>query len=131
MAKWGEDPRYDADASLDPMAQLNIEAEIRRLSHMLERATVEYGDRVVDAATKEHRYKAVRARAHLMFRAENHRWTVADVEARTMVETEGEHLAHLTADAAAKATQEQCRNLRAQLDALRSLNANVRTLVQG
>lgn len=121
----------DADASTDPMAQLDVEREIRRLSRLLEVKTQEFADLAARAAGAEHAYKVARAKAHLVFKSDSPKATVADLEAMVTLNVEAFLGAHLNAEAVARACQEACRNLRSQLDALRSLNANVRTLVTG
>lgn len=121
----------DADASTDPMAQLDIEQEIRRLSRLLEVKTQDFAELAAAAAGAEHRYKLERAKAHLVFKRDTPKATVADLEALVTLSIDAWMLSHLSADAAMRACQEACRNLRSQLDALRSLNANVRTLVTG
>lgn len=114
------------DTDLDPLAQAQAEAEILRLNRELTSVTMDVADASERAARAEHAYKLAYAKA--IFRATGR---VADKEAEATINTEAQLLEHKLADAILKANQEKGRNIRAQLDALRSVNANIRPIVTG
>jgi DNA repair exonuclease SbcCD ATPase subunit len=100
---------------------VEIEGEIERLGALLEDATEEYAERAEAAAYAEVEFKVEHAKAYLRTKG-----TVPERAAWADYRTE-EHLRkHKLADALLKATRERLTTLRAQLDYLRSLNANVR-----
>lgn len=107
-------------ANLSPA---DIDTDILRLSRACEETTHDLAKASRRAATAVTRYKVEHAKAHL--RAEG---TVADREAHATVDTATElHDAEI-AKALEKAAQEAGRNYRAQLDALRTIAANLRPL---
>lgn len=108
-----------------PVTQHMIESEILRLCGLAEKATTEIGKRARVAAAKDAAYKKANAVAYL--KAEGK--TVGDREAVAAIETDNEYTERRAAEAVLLAAQEAGRNYRAQLDALRSLNSNLRALV--
>lgn len=110
----------------EPIAQVDIEAEILRLSRLAEDVTSALADRSRIAAETRVRHKVAYAKAFLLASG-----TVDAREATATVETTDDLLAREVAEAREKAAQEAGRNYRAQLDALRSINANHRALVTG
>jgi len=114
---------------IDPMAQNQAEAEILRLSRQLTEITQDVAEAARNDAKAEVAYKIAYAkrRLHWMVNSEG---TVGEKDARTMVEVENEYTEHKIAEAVFKACQESGRNVRAQLDALRSINANLRDVVR-
>lgn len=109
---------------LNPMAQAEAESEILRLSRVLTKVTEDVADASTESARAEHAYKVAYARA--IYQATG---TVVEKEASATIATEAELLRHKLADAVLKANQESGRNVRAQLDALRSVNSNIRASV--
>jgi len=110
----------------EPLPQVDIEAEIMRLSSMAEKVTHELAKRARAAAEADVDYKVAHAKALLM--AEGPQY-VRDAEAT--VECEAELTEKRATEALLLAAQEAGRNYRAQLDSLRSINANHRALVTG
>ena len=99
-----------------------VENEIMRLSDLLEKVTTEHAERARHAAETDVAYDLAYARARLQQKD----GTVADRDAHATLMCEDALLAKRMAEARYKAAQEAGRNYRAQLDALRSINANVR-----
>lgn len=110
--------------STDVLSQAAVESEILRLCGLAERATTELAKRARASAEADGAYKAGHAKAFL--RADG------SVQARTAtadVECEDLYLLRRIAEGALMASQEAGRNYRTQLDSLRSINANLRSLV--
>ena len=106
--------------------QSDIEAEILRLSGLLEEATGELATASENAAHGEADYRVAYARAYLTHRPKYDKLTDKIREAEATVECEKELTTYKVAAARQLALQEKCRQLRAQLDAVRTLSANVR-----
>lgn len=104
--------------------QTNIEDEIRRLSDRLEEATGELQEKAVDSAAALVDYKRDYFKAFLL--AEG---SVAVREALAFDQTVDKFAILKAEEALHTSSQEACRSLRAQLSALQSLNANVRSQV--
>lgn len=109
---------------MDVLSQVEVEQELMRLSAMAEKALQELAKRARAAAEAEVKHKVARAKALLA--AEG---TVAEREARADVETEQLFLERRMAEALLLSAQEAGRTYRAQLEAIRSVNANLRPLV--
>lgn len=109
-----------------PLTQVDIESEIVRLSRLAEQVTQKLAERARAAAEADVAYKVAHAKALLV--AEGPQY-VRDAEAT--VATEQEFTAKRTTEALLLSAQEAGRNYRAQLDSLRSINANLRALVTG
>lgn len=109
---------------MDVLSQAEVEQELMRLSAMAEKALQELAKRARAAAEAEVKHKVARAKALLA--AEG---TVAEREARADVETEALFLERKMAEALLLSAQEAGRTYRAQLEAIRSVNANLRPLV--
>jgi len=107
-----------------PISQVEIETELLRFSDMLEQETEAFEQLAVDAAQKEANYKANWAKEYLSAKGsikEREAW--ADYKLSEMVHD------HKIADALVRAKREKLSSLRTSMDALRTLNANVRTQV--
>lgn len=118
----------------DPITQHEVEQEIMRLSGLLDTATTEIAKRARDAATKRARAKIDLARAFLEARHATQiagsRPPSADLcEAQARAACAVQVTEQEMADAVLLAAQEAARNTRSQLDALRSIAANVRHMV--
>lgn len=100
----------------------NVEAEIRRLSDQAEPLVARLAKQARDAAEAEAAYRVGYARAMLASEMK----TVSDREAQATIACEDLLLKRKIAEALADTTKEAGRMLRAQLDALRSINANAR-----
>lgn len=109
-----------------PIAQVDIEAEILRLSDLLEKATHAVAKRARERAVARTAYKVAYAKAYLVASG-----PIPARESQATVDTEQALLEYETADAVTTAAMEAGRNMREQLQALRSLNANQRALVVG
>lgn len=112
---------------LDPMAQAQIEQEIVSRSRTLTEITEDVAHSANEQARTEVAYKLAYARAMIALRSDS--GTVAMKEALALDACASEFEAMKMAEAVFKACQESGRNVRAQLDALRTLNANVRSVV--
>lgn len=117
----------DEARSLDPMAQLQVEREIMRLSGTLTQITEEVAEAATESARADVAYKLAYARVVLGLR--NEPGTVLTKEAEALDACASEFTAMKVTESVYKALQEKGRNVRAQLDALRSVNANVRSAV--
>ncbi len=108
------------------MPQVHIESEIVRLSARAEEITQALAKRAREAATADVAYKVAHAKALLLADGPQY---VRDAEATSVTAVEyGEKRG---TEALLMSAQEAGRNVRAQLDALRSINANHRALVNG
>jgi hypothetical protein len=104
-----------------PVTQVDVEQAIHEYGEDLEKATEAYESQVVKAANAEVAYKVAYAKRYL-----RQRGTVAEREAMTISLLEWELTAYKREEALVKAFKERLLTLRAHLDWLRSLNANVR-----
>jgi hypothetical protein len=111
-------------SDLDPMAQAHVESEIRSLSNRLTQVTEEVAAAAVEAAVADAAYDL--AKAHALLGQVGRGGTVPEKQARALVLVEHQFTKAKTTEAVAKSLYEAGRNIRAQLDALRSINANVR-----
>jgi hypothetical protein len=109
---------------LNPLSQLEVESEIRRLSDRLTRLTEKQATHAQEAAQADVDLKFKQAKVWLDLRGRG--GTVAEKEAAVLTETSLYYEKAKLADAVLKADHEAGRNLRAQLDALRTLAANIR-----
>jgi hypothetical protein len=126
----------DIPHDVDPRSLDQVEAEILRLSGEMNRATTDLIEFSRDWAEKKSAYDYQRAKAFLEVRSQlkGDKPTIPQIEAHVELVTTDAHYQVLNAEAVMKAAQEAGRNLRSQLDALRSINANARaasTLVRG
>ena len=103
------------------MIPAEVEREIMRLAGLAERVTSEMAKRARHAAETDADYKAAAAKAFL--KADG---PVAEREAVAQVECETLYRDRRIAEALLQSAVEAGRNYRAQLDALRSINANLR-----
>jgi hypothetical protein len=107
-----------------PISQVEIESELLRFTDMLEQETEAFEQLAVDAAKKESTYKASWAKEYLSAKGsikEREAW--ADYKLTDVIYD------HKIAEALVKAKREKLSALRTSIDALRTLNANVRTMV--
>lgn len=117
----------------DLIPQVDLEAEIMRLSGLLDQATRKILQRALRSARADSDYKREYSKAYLTVDGKN----AAEKEARvlTSVTLEGDDLADLyddrkIAEAVLVSAQEAARNLRAQISALQTLSANQRFLLE-
>lgn len=107
--------------------QEQVEGELVRLSQECEKAMHHLARCAEDSARADAQYKKAHAQAFLTAKGK----TVADREALAAIETADEYEHRRIAEAFLLAAQEKGRSYRAQLEALRSVNANLRDLVVG
>lgn len=104
-----------------PISPVHVEQEIQRLSARLEAFTDEIAERAQAAAEADANYKRDHAKAFLAADGPvDARKATADVDCAELYKE------RRVSEALLLSAQEACRNIRAQLDALRSINANVR-----
>lgn len=115
-------------SDLDPMAQHEVEGEIRELSRRLSQVTEEVAEAAVEAAKTDTAYDLAKATALLTQTGRG--GTVPEKQARALLAVEAQFVQAKVAEAVAKSLYEAGRNIRAQLEALRSINANVRSHVE-
>jgi hypothetical protein len=108
------------------LSQLDIEAEISRLSGILEDRTQNYGDAIQEAATAEARYRVAHAKAFVRARILE-KLAERTADATATVECEELLLDRKAKEGLARALEEACRSLREQLGAVRTLSANIRS----
>lgn len=108
------------------LAQVEIENEIVACLDALERETDRYDRLATDAASAEADYKLAYAKAVIVLSDSASRMTAAEKQARAEVHAGDPLRAWKVLEARRGATKEALLSLRARLDALRSLSANVR-----
>lgn len=107
-----------------PITQVEIEHELLRLMDALEDETEAFETLAEDAATKEARYKHAWASEYIAAKG-----SIKEREAWADYRLENELFHFKIAEALLKAKRERLTSLRSSLDAMRTLNANVRTMV--
>lgn len=112
-------------SDLDPMAQIEVESEIRRLVKELADITRDVAESSTNEAQARVTFKTMYAQAYLSAKG-----TVDERRAKAQDEAEVAFEELEFAQAAARAAQEAGRNVRCSLDAMRTLAANVRSSVQ-
>lgn len=110
----------------EPITQHEVEQEILRLSRKAEEITQKLVQRAHAAAEADVAFKVCHAKAYLL--AEG---TVGEREAHATVMCEAEYRDKRATEALQLSCQEAGRNVRTQLDALRTIAANLRHLVTG
>ncbi len=106
------------------LTQADVESDILRLCRALEVNTHELATFAQDAAQADSAFKKAHATAYLMTSG-----TVAEREAFTHIEVADEYDRKCLADQMLRLGESKGRNIRASLDALRSVNSNLRQLV--
>ena len=104
-----------------PISQVEIESEILRMVEMLEKETEDFERLAQDAAAKEAAYKAEWAKRYLIADG-----AVREREAKADMSLGDMMYDHKISEALVKAKRERLLSLRSSIDALRTLNANVR-----
>lgn len=104
-----------------PISQVEIEEEIIRFTTMLEVETENFESLAVDAANKDARYKSSWAKEYLSAKG-----SIKEREAWADYKLEDVLMEHKISEALVKAKREQLHSLRTNIDALRTLAANVR-----
>lgn len=106
----------------DVLVPTDVEREILRISALCEKVTTEIAQRARAAAEADVAYKLANAKAFLR----SDEKTVGGREASSLIVCEDEYRNRRITEAILLGAQEAGRNYRAQLDALRSINANLR-----
>jgi len=107
-----------------PISQVEIESEIMRMISLLETETENFEQLAQDSAAKEAAYKSEWAKRYLIADG-----AVREREAKAEVFLADMMYDHKIAEALVKAKRERLLSLRSSIDALRTLNANVRAQV--
>lgn len=107
-----------------PISQVEVESEIMRLMGMLEEETEAFETLATEAAKKEALMKSNWAKEYLSAKG-----SVKEREAWADYKLSEEVYSYKIAEALVKAKREKLLSLRASIDALRTLNANVRAQV--
>jgi len=107
-----------------PISQVDVENELMRLMDMLEQETEAFETLAEEAAKREALYKANWAKEYLSAKG-----SIKEREAWSDYKLSDESYDYKIAEALVKAKREKLLSLRTSIDALRTLNANVRTQV--
>lgn len=107
-----------------PISQVEVEHEIMRLMDLLESETEAFEQLAEDSAKKEALYKANWAKEYLSAKG-----SIKEREAWSDYKLSDESYDYKISEALVKAKREKLISLRTSIDALRTLNANVRTQI--
>ena len=107
-----------------PISQVEIEQELLRFMDMLENETEVFEVLAVDAAKKESLYKSNWAKEYLSAKG-----SIKEREAWADYKIDTFNYEHKIAEALVKTKRESLLSIRASMDAMRTLNANVRAQV--
>lgn len=107
-----------------PISQIDIENELMRLMDLLESETEAFEKLAEDSAKKEALYKSNWAKEYLSAKG-----SIKEREAWADYKLSDEVYDFKIAEALVKAKREKLLSLRTSIDALRTLNANVRVQV--
>lgn len=107
-----------------PISQVDIEHELMRLIEMLEEETEAFEALAEDSAKKESTYKANWAKEYLSAKG-----SIKEREAWADYKLADENFNYKIAEALVKSKREKLLSLRTSIDAMRTLNANVRVQV--
>ena len=107
-----------------PISQVEIESELLRLMELLENETEAFEMLAVDAAKKEALFKSNWAKEYLAAKG-----SIKEREAWADYKLSDEIFDFKISEALVKSKREKLTSLRTSIDALRTLNANVRVQV--
>jgi hypothetical protein len=108
-----------------PISQVEIEEELIRLMDRLEDETEKFETVAMDLAKKEATYKSNWAKEYLSAKG-----SIKEREAWADYKLDQQNFEYRCAEALVKAKREVLFSIRSSMDAIRTLNANVRTQVQ-
>jgi hypothetical protein len=108
----------------NPISQVSIEQEILRFIDLLEKETEAFEVLAVDAAKKEALYKSNWAREYLSAKG-----SIKEREAWADYKMDEVNYEYKIAEALVKTKRELLLSVRSSMDAMRTLNANVRAQV--
>jgi hypothetical protein len=121
----------DWEATVNLLNQGQVEAMIMDIVEALDEQTHVYSQIADQAAEAEADWKIRYARAVVSLANNESRMTAAERSARAEVNAANELRRFKTLEASKQATKEHLLSLRARLDALRTLNASIRTATGG
>jgi hypothetical protein len=107
-------------------SQLDIENEIIRLEGILEDTTDEFAKVCQQAANAEATFRVSYAKSFVRYRLGVEKSSEKTAEAQATAECERELFDRRGLESQQRGLEEKCRSLRASLDAVRTLSANVR-----
>ena len=107
-----------------PISQVDIEEELIRLINKLESETEQVEVVAIDSSKKEALYKSNWAKEYLSAKG-----SIKEREAWADYKMDQQNFEYKCAEALVKAKRELLLSIRASMDAIRTLNANVRTQV--
>lgn len=107
-----------------PISQVEVEEELMRLLELLEQETEAFETLSMDAAKKEALYKSNWAKSYLSAKG-----SIKEREAWADYQMNDENYDYKISEGLVKAKRERLLSLRTSIDALRTLNANVRAQV--
>jgi hypothetical protein len=108
-----------------PISQVEIEQELLRLMDLLEKQTEEFEAAAIECAKKEALYKSTWAKEYLSAKG-----SIKEREAWADYKMDQQNYDFKIAEGLVKAKRESLLSIRSSMDAIRTLNANVRTQVQ-
>lgn len=108
------------------LSQGEVESEIMRLSEELEAETYRYADIADLAATAEADYKHESARTLVGFSNSSVKMTALEKQARVDLHCDAKYRVWKINEARRQSSKEALLSLRARLDSLRTLSANIR-----
>jgi hypothetical protein len=108
------------------LTQGEIEGEIMRLSGELEDITYQYADLADLAATAEADYKLHSARTMILLANSGTKMTAPERQARVDADSDAQYRVWKINEARRQSAKEALLSLRARLDSLRTLSANIR-----
>lgn len=109
------------------LTQAEIEERILSLSEELEAETYRYADLGDLAATAEADYKLASARMMIGLSSAGHKMTSPEKQARVDAECDAPYRVWKINEARRQASKEALLSMRARLDSLRTLSANIRS----
>lgn len=107
-----------------PISQVEIEKELLRLMDKLENETEQFETVAMDLAKKEALYKSNWAKEYLSAKG-----SIKEREAWADYKMDQQNFEYKCAEALVKAKREALLSIRSSIDAIRTLNANVRSQV--
>jgi len=107
-----------------PISQVEIEQELVRLMNKLENETEQFETVAMDMAKKEALYKSNWAKEYISAKG-----SIKEREAWADYKMDQQLFEYKCAEALVKAKREVLLSIRSSIDAIRTLNANVRTQV--
>lgn len=107
-----------------PISQVEIEQELVRLMNKLENETEQFETVAMDMAKKESLYKSNWAKEYISAKG-----SIKEREAWADYKMDQQLFEYKCAEALVKAKREVLLSIRSSIDAIRTLNANVRTQV--